>query len=204
MKVERVDILVEEPSMELVLRAIVPKIVDLDFDVYQHDSKPELFARLPERLAGYAAWLPESWRILVIVDRDDDDCVQLRRELDAIATRAGLSADARTVPARRVVNRIAIEELEAWFFGDWDAVRSAYPRVAANVPAKQAYRDPDGIKGGTWEALERELRKAGYFKTGLQKLRLAREIAAHMEPDRNRSPSFRKFRDALRALGAAS
>ena len=204
MKVERVEILVEEASMEAALRVLVPKIVDLDFEVYQHDSKPELLARLPSRLAGYAAWMPASWRIFVIVDRDTDRCVALREQLDAIAVSAGLRPEAKAGPARQVVNRIAIEELEAWFFGDWDAVRAAYPRVAATVPAKQAYRDPDDIRGGTWEALERELQAAGYFKAGLQKRKLAREIAQHVDPDRNRSASFRRFRDALRALGVVA
>lgn len=204
MKVERVEIFVEEASMEAALRVLVPKIVDLDFEVYPHDSKPELLARLPTRLAGYAAWMPASWRILVIVDRDADDCVALRQQLDAISVRAGLRPDAKAGHARQVVNRIAIEELEAWFFGDWDAVRAAYPRVPKTVPTKQAYRDPDDVRGGTWEALERELRTAGYFRAGLQKIKLAREIAQHMEPDRNRSASFRRFRDALRALGAVT
>lgn len=204
MKVERVEIFVEEASMEAALRVLVPKIVDLDFEVYPHDSKPELLARLPTRLAGYAAWMPASWRILVIVDRDADDCVALRQQLDAISVRAGLRPDAKPGHTRQVVNRIAIEELEAWFFGDWDAVRAAYPRVPATVPAKQAYRDPDDVRGGTWEALERELRAAGYFRAGLQKIKLAREIAQHMEPDRNRSTSFRRFRDALRALQVAA
>ena len=52
------------------------------------------------------------------------------------------------------MNRIAIEELEAWYFGDWTAVVQAWPRVSANVPAQRGYRDPDAIPGGTWQAFE--------------------------------------------------
>lgn len=37
-----------------------------------------LLARLPERLRGYASWLPDTWRIVVIVDRDDADCTTLK------------------------------------------------------------------------------------------------------------------------------
>jgi len=95
------------------------------------------------------------------------------------------------------VNRMAIEELEAWFFGDWEAVRAAYPGVDENVPKKSKYRDPDAISGGTWEALERILRRAGHFQTGLRKIEAARAIAQHMNPAENRSQSFCAFRDAL-------
>ena len=97
----------------------------------------------------------------------------------------------------QVVNRIVIEELEAWFFGDWQAVQAAYPRVAGTIPRKAAFRDPDAIAGGTWEAIERILKRAGYFKGGLRKLELAREVAQHMEPARNSSHSFRVFENAV-------
>ena len=96
-----------------------------------------------------------------------------------------------------MVNRIAIEELEAWYFGDWKAVKSAYPRVSATVPNRAPYRNSDAIKGGTWEAFERILQNGGYFKNGLRKVEAARTIAAHLNPDCNRSHSFVKFRDAL-------
>jgi hypothetical protein len=194
-----VEILVEEPSMEEALRLLVPRIIpDLTFEVYQHQSKEGLLKRLPARLRGYASWLPEDWRIVVIVDRDDDQCNELKRQLDEMAQDAGLrtrSQDGR--PTYQVVNRLAIEELEAWFFGDWHAVRAAYPRVNPNIPTKSGYRDPDAVLGGTWEALERVLQRAGYFRTGLRKIEAARAIAENMLPSRNRSKSFQKVRDAL-------
>ena len=65
------------------------------------------------------------------------------------------------------------------------------------MPSQAKYRDPDAITGGTWEALERLLQKAGYFKTGLRKIEAARSIAAHMDPTRNTSQSFQVFRSAL-------
>jgi hypothetical protein len=58
---------------------------------------------------------------------------------------------------------LAIEELEAWFFGDMDAVRALYPRVPETLEQRAGFRDPDAIRGGTWEALERILQRAGYF-----------------------------------------
>ena len=101
-----------------------------------------------------------------------------------------------------VVNRLAIEELEAWYFGDWEAVRAAFPRVDLTIPSKAKYRDPDAIIGGTWEALERIFQNAGYYKTGLRKIEAARSIAEHMDPSRNRSRSFQVLRDALTEMAS--
>lgn len=204
--VEHVVLLVEERSMEAALRAFLPGVLgEVGFEVYPFQGKGDLLQELPKRLRGYAAWLPPSWRIVVVVDRDDDDCEQLKRELDDMARDAGLTVRGGSGQAPwQVVNRLAIEELEAWFFGDWAAVRAAYPRVPATIPSKQPYRAPDDIRGGTWEALERVLQGAGYFASGLRKIEAAREIAARMEPSRNRSPSFGKLREVLVELAGAS
>ncbi|NVJ05937.1 DUF4276 family protein [Myxococcus sp. AM001] len=204
MSVEHVEVIVEEPSMEAALRALLPRILgDITFEVYPHQCKDELLMRLPERLRAYASWLPKTWRIVVVVDCDDDSCIKLKRRLDAIAVEAGLVT--KSSPGRggyAVVNRIAIEELEAWYFGDWDAVRAAYPRVAPTIPAQARYRNPDGIAGGTWEAFERVLRDAGYFKTGLRKIEAARSIGQHIAPERNTSRSFQALRIALNEMAS--
>jgi hypothetical protein len=133
-----------------------------------------------------------------LVDRDDDDCKELKKRLEKIAREAGLvtRATAKGKPYS-VANRIAIEELEAWFFGDWQAVCAAYPNVPVTVPAKARFRAPDAIRGGTWEAFERLLQAAGYFAGGLRKIEAARTVAHQMDPLRNTSPSFRALRGAL-------
>jgi hypothetical protein len=201
--VDTLYLLVEEPSMEIALEALLPKMLrpEISIEIRQFQCKDELLLRLPERLAGYAQWLPPNALVLVIVDRDDDDCKELKAKLEAIALKAGLAT--KTAPRQgsfQVINRIAIEELEAWFFGDWPAVRQAYPKLDANVPQRAGLRDPDAIKGGTWEALERELNRKGYFKSGLRKLELARTVSPLMVPSHNRSTSFVQLRDALALL----
>jgi hypothetical protein len=92
---------------------------------------------------------------------------------------------------------MAIEELEAWFFGDWEAMRQIYPRTPANLPSRQGFLDPDVITGGTWEALERVLQRHGYAPGGLRKIDTARAIGAVLDPHRNRSASFRAFHQAV-------
>lgn len=195
-------LLVEEPSMEAFLRALLPRLLphDRTFEVHAFQGKSDLLGKLADRLRGYARWLPDDWRIIVVVDRDDDDCVELKQHLEAIAEQAGLRTRARARAASaswQLVNRIAIEELEAWYFGDWPAVRTAYPRVPINVPNQQKYRDPDSIAGGTWEAFERVMQQHGYFKQGLGKIEAARVLGGLIDTQRNSSPSFRHFQQAV-------
>lgn len=202
MKAEYIEFIVEEPSAEAFLHALLGRMVNtVSYSIHAFRCKNELLQRLPDRLRGYSQWLPDNHRIVVLVDRDDDDCNALKTRLEEYAAHAGLAT--RTHQSRNqfsVVNRILVEELEAWYFGDWEAVRAAYPGVSATIPRKSKFRDPDGIRGGTWEAFERVLQRAGHFRNGLRKIEAAREIAARMDPMRNSSPSFQVFRDAVLEL----
>jgi hypothetical protein len=201
-----VEVLVEERSMAEALRCLLPKMLSkATWDIHEYRGKSDLLKKLPARLRGYRQWIPCGSYIVVLVDRDDEDCVELKARLESIAHEAGLAT--KSCPDSRgrfvVVNRVAIEELEAWYFGDWVAVREVYPKVNANVPSQQKYRSPDVIKGGTWEAFERLLQSAGHLKTSLRKIETARAVAARMDPSRNTSPSFQALRAALAQIEGA-
>ncbi|MBL8134879.1 MAG: DUF4276 family protein [Anaerolineae bacterium] len=194
---------VEEPSAEAALIELVPKILSgrrYKYDIFTFQGKQDLLKKLPKRLRAYRAMPGDDWAIIVLVDRDQDDCKVLKQQLETTARDAGLATRASRRPDERitVVNRIAIEELEAWFLGDPAALHAAYPRVTEHLAHQARFRDPDAIQGGTWETLESLL--AYYHPGGLEKIRAASEISAHMEPDLNRSKSFQVFRDALRSL----
>lgn len=197
---DRLVFLVEEPSMEAFLQPVLARLLPAGctFEVHVFQGKQDLLSKLPARLLGYSNWLPAEWRLVVLVDQDDDDCRELKTELDQVA--AGAQLLSRTEAGDhpwQLANRLVIEELEAWYFGDWEAVRSAYPRVSRKVPQQARYRDPDAIQGGTWEAFERVLQLRGHFTTGLRKLEAARAVAAHFDPDRSRSHSFEKLREVI-------
>ena len=196
-----VEFLVEEPSMEAFLEVLLSRLFPGSaFHLRVFQGKKDMLGKLEARLKGYAHWPSDYGHVVVLVDRDDDDCHELKKTLEDMAAAAGLCTRSSKKTSWQVVNRIAIEELEAWYFGDWEAVRRAYPRVSQTVPSQAKYRNPDAIKGGTWEAFERILQRGGYFRTGLRKIEAARAIAHHMDPDRNRSHSFGKLRDALREV----
>ena len=208
MTVRHLEFLVEEPSMEVFLQAVLPRLLParITFEIHVFQGKHDLLRKLNDRLRGYKHWLSGDCRLVVMVDRDDEDCLTLKRKLEDAAAQSGLRTRSQAGGGSwQVVNRVVVEELEAWYFGDWEAVRSAYPNVPPDIPHQSNYRDPDAITiaGGTWEAFERILKRHGYFKTGLRKREAARAVAAHIDPVRNRSRSFVTFRDAIAATAAS-
>jgi hypothetical protein len=99
---------------------------------------------------------------------------------------------------------IAIEEGEAWYLGDFAAIKKAYPKAKQKV--LDSYTN-DSICG-TWEKLadavysggSKELSKLRWQGVGKEKSNWAKKIPPHMDVDNNLSPSFGYFRDKLRGL----
>ena len=195
------EFLVEEASLESALTQLLPKILPstVSSKIHAFRGKTDLLAKLPNRLKGYQAWLPPDWKLVILIDEDREDCLELKQELEIMAISSGLitKSSCQKDKSFQVLNRIVVEELEAWFFGDVEAIRQAYPKVSANLATQQKYRSPDAIKGGTWEALERVLRKAGYHQGGLEKYKASSEISQYMNPALNRSQSFQVFYKGL-------
>jgi hypothetical protein len=194
---------VEEPSAEAALRIILPKLVpETQFEIITYQGKQNMLRKLPNRMKGLAAWSPKEIKVAVLVDRDDDDCYKLKSDLEAMALDAGLATKSAPRAGKfYVVNRLAIEELEAWFFGDTVALHEAFSRIPVSLRSQRRYRDPDAVPGGTWESLERLLKYHGYYHDRMPKIEVARRISAHMDPVRNRSKSFQVFRDAVLEIG---
>ena len=162
-------------------------------------AKRILLDRLPRLLRGYGKSLDASSAVVVVVDLDDRDCIAFKRELLAVLDACD--------PRPNALFRIAVEEIEAWLLGDRAAVKAAYPGARDSV--LDGYRQ-DAICGA-WETLAdavhaggaAALAKAGWPAPGAAKCEWARKIAPHIDPDRNRSPSFQAFRDGVRRLAAA-
>jgi hypothetical protein len=190
-----IEFLVEEYSTEVTLNFIVPKIIgDIHtFQIHNFQNKDRLLKRLPERMQGYSKFIPDDWRIVILVDQDRDNCQELKNKL------LNASSIVTQEKGNIVLHRIAIEELESWFLGDIQAIRVEYERIPASLLKTAKFRNPDAITGGTWEQLDRVLKKYGY-QTGLQKIEFARKVAPYMDIDKNLSRSFQVFRDGLRNI----
>lgn len=191
--------------MEAALRKLLPRLVGLQvtYRIHNFGGKQRLLRELPKRLRGYSTWAEAAgYRIVVLVDEDREDCRALKQRMDAACAEAGLATKSSVPDGAEflVLNRIVVEELEAWLLGDVDAVRAAYPRVSDSLGRRAGFRNPDTIVGGTWEQFERILQAAGYHRGGLAKMTAAAAVAEHMDPDRNRSRSFQSFVTGLEAL----
>lgn len=118
-------------------------------------------------------------RIVVLVDRDKDDCRKLKSRVEQAAIEAGLFNRTRPDQVGRiqVVNRIAIEELEAWFIGDTEALKGAFSGLRSEVFPK-SFNNSDN--SGTREHLHRFLKSRGIYKSSFPKIEAARKIAPYI------------------------
>jgi len=200
----RIEILVEEQSAEEALRHLLPKLLQnrAQAKVINLGSKHKLLKLLPERVAAYAQRIAsgESLRVVVLVDRDHDDCEALKAELERVAAGAGLltKSAAAAGQAFAVLNRIVVEELESWFIGDPSALCRAFTGLPRASTHSGIFRNPDN--GGSWEALHRFLKRHGIYKNSFPKIDAARRIAPHMDVGQNRSRSFQVFVEGMDAL----
>lgn len=199
------EVLVEELSAKVALDLLLPRTIPVEatFVVHAFEGRVRLLSRLEQRLRGYS-YYGQNTRILVLVDRDDDDCRVLKAHLEQTARSVGLPTLCTATGQGRiqVCNRIACEELEAWFLGDPKAVCAAYPKVKASYASQSKYRDPDAITGGTWEAMAHLLNQAGHYRDRARfpKVEVARMVTPHLDLNRNNSSSFRVFIDGVRRL----
>jgi hypothetical protein len=210
-----VEVLVEDSSGERLLDVLLPKIWGGQGDPHtwrvisykgigrlspdlrtEHDpAKRALLLQLPRILRGYGA-TPGIDAVVVVVDADARDCKAFLSELQAVA--AGCR------PAPKTMFRLAIEEIEAWYLGDRDAILEAYPKAKMKAFERYVQDSPCG----TWELLadaihsggSAAIRKAGWPLPGQLKHEWAQQIGPHLDFDSNLSPSFRKFREGLTRL----
>jgi len=200
----RIEILVEEPSAEEALRHLLPKIVSdrSRIKIINMGSKHKLLSALPARLRAYRQRIDkgEQLRLVVLVDRDNEDCIHLKHKLERMAHEAGLHT--KTAPDAHgsftVLNRIVVEELESWFIGDPQALRKAFPSLSAINVKTRPFSNPDN--GGSWENLHRFMKKHGLYRNCFPKIDAAQKIAPHMDIRNNRSASFRKFVSGMQEI----
>ena len=157
-------------------------------------SKRVLLNILPKILRGYSR-TPGIDRIVVLLDLDRKSCVRFLEELTALASECGRTD---------TMFRIAIEEIEAWYLADHNAIRLAYK--TAKLGAAQHYQQ-DSICG-TWELLAdvlhpggiRAISKSGHPLPGDLKHEWAAKIGPLLDVENSTSPSFRKFCEGVRRI----
>jgi hypothetical protein len=200
-------VLVEGPSEEALVRGWLPRLLPRHaFTLIRHRGKGKLpgdalkvpdarreglLDQLPAKLRAYGRSLdPATDRVVVLVDLDDDDCINLKRRLVALLDHCD--------PSPAVLFRIAIEETEAFYLGDLRAIQEAFPH--AKIRRMKGY-EQDSICG-TWELFQRVVDARSEDKVGW-----AERISSHLSTewrgrDANRSNSFQQLcRGLLRIAG---
>ena len=208
------EILVEDQSGKRALDILLPKIITgshtfkiIYFKGIGHVPRcltsstnirtRLLLNQLPALLRAYGKTYANSpAAVIVVCDLDNKGLKTFRQDLFAVLHACNPKPDTRFC--------IAIEEGEAWLLGDIPAIKAAYPQ------AKDAFLNGyvnDSICG-TWEVLadavfpggSRALKRKGGQAVGREKSVWATKISPLMDVENNASPSFRYFREKLRAL----
>jgi len=195
--------LIEDKSGANAMDILIPKLLRKNEDTYSihqyngigdipPNSRPKsdadkriLLDQLPRLLRGYGR-KKHIGHIIVICDLDKRDKKLFLAELNNVLNACN--------PRPYAHFCLAIEEFEAWYLGDLNAIRKAYPK--ANESILKKYKN-DSICG-TWEILADATYKGGrkalaskkWYTVGEQKSIWAKEISPHMDVDNNASPSF--------------
>ena len=167
-----------------------------DLKTGKNPAHRQLLDQLPRLLQGYGK-TPGTDAVVVVIDTDRQDCALFLQQLgDLLAT--------CTPAPPQTLFRLAIEEIEAWYLGDKDAVVAAYPKANQEVIDRYVQ---DSVCG-TWETLadsvypggSAKVKKEGWPRPGELKHEWAEKIGPHLKLDRNASPSFNKFVAGIRRL----
>ena len=124
--------LLEERSMKVLLDIILPKILPegVSFQTIPHEGKSELEKSIPIKLR---AWNEPNVAFVIVHDQDSNNCIELKKKLVSLCSNSN----------RKFLVRIPCHELEAWYWGDLEAVSKAYDKDFTSLKNKKKYRNPD-------------------------------------------------------------
>jgi hypothetical protein len=202
----RLHILVEGPSEVAFLNAWLPRFLPAghSYRLIPHQGKGRLpgdsaarvnpkrrglLDQLPAKLRAYGNTLQaDTDRVVILVDVDDDDCEELLGRIKKLIDQID--------PAPVALVRLAIEETEAFYLGDFKGIKSAYPGARWSRLRDHSY---DSICE-TWELFQQVINAE--FE---DKVEWAERIGLHLGirykgARANKSPSFRKFCEGLMRL----
>jgi hypothetical protein len=103
-----IEFLIEDYSGGEALEALLPRCLEpgTEYQVRRFSGKQDLLKKLPQRLKGYREWITEDYLIVVLIDRDAEDCVVLKQKLDDIAIQAGFKTKGQDPHSYQVLNRM--------------------------------------------------------------------------------------------------
>lgn len=182
----RAEFLLEEPSMENVLRILLPRILPskyiLDENCFlrPHNGKGDLLKSIPVKVRTFSNFY-EPVKIIILHDQDSNDCKLLKKKIQELCDSNG------DCPTKV---RIVCRELESWYLGDMSAIEKVYPKFKKSTYFnKEKFRDPDSCNSYY------ELKK---IIPEIQKGFASRNIPNFFNLDENKSKSFQAFVNGIK------
>jgi hypothetical protein len=176
-------IMVEEPSIEEVTKVIVRRLgIENQVKIIPHDGKNDLEKSFPRKIVNWQN--PQRTRFVICRDNDGSDCALLKEKLRNLLPQ---------ITQHEFKLRLVMNELEAWYLGDLEALRKAGLISQGFVDQnrnKKKFRSPENLLNA-----KQEFKRL--VKTGGQ-ITLARTIAPHLELQNERCNSFKHFVAAIR------
>jgi hypothetical protein len=212
------EFLVEDQSGAKALKILEPQLINIKNNSYRihfyrgggkdipkksniDPHKRIFFDRLSALINGFGktfAGYGSDYKatLIVICDLDTRNKTLFLNELNGILASCSKKPDTYFC--------LSIEEFEAWYLGDIDAIKAAYPYARQEILDQY---DNDSICG-TWELLadavykggSNALKKRGWQSVGAEKSKWAENISPYMSIDSNKSPSFKDLRTRLLKL----
>lgn len=178
--------LLEEASAAAMLEGLLPRILHPDIGIrfITFEGKQDLERQMLKRLRSYVNPLA---RFIVLRDQDNaPNCIALKEKLIERCQQAG--------QADKTLVRIACKELETFYLADLAAVEQALelPNLARHQGTAK-FRNSDRLGSPSKELIT--LTKGKY-----QKISGSRAIGKFLDPDNERSPSFKSLVKGVRRL----
>ena len=183
----RIEILVEEPSMDECLRNLLPKIVpahwrlDENYFIRPHQGKSDLKKSIPTKMKVFNNW-HEPIAVVILHDQDSADCKVLKQDIKSLCGDFNKS----------LLIRIVCKELESWYLGDLLAIEKAYPKFkSSNFVSKARFKYPDNLNA------KDQIKK---IFPDYREVASSREIAKNFNIENNRSDSFNQFVKGIKRI----
>lgn len=178
----RIEFLLEEYSMKVFLENLLPRILPTHIKLNEHyfirahEGKSDLKKSIPKKIQAFNS-LNTPVGIVILHDQDSNDCILLKNELLSLCNASGSNV--------KCLVRIVCRELESWYLGDMEAIKSAYPKFKPEkYKNRSKFRNPDNLNAFL------EIKKILPF---FQKVEGARNISPYINTSNNKSASFLHF-----------
>ena len=175
----RIIFLLEEPSMETLLKELLPRLF-LGFKYKEHflciphEGKSDLDKSIPRKLKG---WSHPQDHFVIVRDNDNANCIEVKKRFIQLCKTSGRPD---------TLIRLVCQELESWYLGDLAALADAFNNPKLNSAGlRKKYKYPD-----TFQKPSADLKN---LIPNFQKSVAAKKMAQRLTKENNVSPSFNVF-----------